>query len=281
MRYGLVRLTLALAALVAAALVGAASGTSAEQATGAQPMIVGGDEAKVGDHPYVVYLADRSGRQYCGGALIAPDRVVTAAHCVAETAPRRIFVVAGRQDTRDDDGTASGVREVWVPESYSEPTEGSDIAVLMLSEKLTQRTIRQATSEDDALYSPGRKATVLGWGRTSENGGESTTLRSAQVPLRADSDCEATYRDYVPDEMVCAGYEKGGVDACQGDSGGPLVTGGKLIGVVSWGEGCARAGKPGVYTEVRTFARQVASAEPTSSRASPGGGPLGLPVIGG
>lgn len=245
--------------LIAAGVLGVASASAIPQNSrpGVQPYIVGGEQAKAAEHPYVVYLADRRERQYCGGALIAPDKVVTAAHCVARTSRNRIRVVGGRENVNESDGMVTGVREIWVPDEYQGVTDGKDIAVLTLMEEFPYRTIELADEDDGTLYEPGRKATVFGWGRTDERGTASDELRSAQVPLQTDETCSDVYRDYIPDEMVCAGYPEGGVDACQGDSGGPLVTGGKLIGIVSFGEGCARPNRPGVYTEVAAFTAKV------------------------
>lgn len=267
---------------VGAAVLGVASApaVSSEPATSAQPNIVGGSPAKASDHPYVVYLADRYGRQFCGGTLIAADKVVTAAHCVDGRSERRLWVVGGREDTRSQEGTVSGVRSVWIPEGYRDPTQGKDIALLTLHDRMPYRSIRPATSRDGALYAEGRKATVLGWGRTEESGGRTDRLHAATVPMRTDKACQDAYRDYVDEDMACAGYPEGGTDACQGDSGGPLISGGRLIGVVSWGEGCARPGKPGVYTQVSTFAEQLAAESGGPQDRAPDTGGLGLPVLG-
>jgi secreted trypsin-like serine protease len=104
---------------------------------------------------------------------------------------------------------------------------------------------------------------VLGWGRTGEQSPTSRYLLGATVPFVADGTCEKAYAEFAASDMVCAGFAEGGVDTCQGDSGGPLVAGGKLVGVTSWGEGCARKGKPGVY--VRVVAYQAALAVPIGS----------------
>lgn len=278
-------------AIVAAGLLGLVSVTSAAPNTVSaanQPAIVGGSEVEPGKREYVVYLADDQGAPYCGGALVGPDKVVTAAHCVDSADADDLTVVAGRNDVRSDEGSEADVERIWIPEDYSSVTEGDDIAVLLLDGTLPYRTISPATKGDDDLYRPGRKATVLGWGRTSERGESSDRLRAARVPLRADADCEKAYGTYTPDEMVCAGYREGGTDACQGDSGGPLITGGRLIGIVSWGEGCARAGKYGVYTEVRRYAKQIAAAEDSedapdeeSEPRDPENGGINLPILGG
>lgn len=261
------------AVAVTAAVVAAVSVASASSA---RPSIVGGSPAKMSEHPYVVYLADDNGRQYCGGTLVRANWVVTAAHCVSGENPADVIVVAGRQDTRTDDGVEARVTRIWIPEEYGGVGGGGDIAVLQLNRWLPYRTLPLATKGDAELYAAGRQATVLGWGHTAEHSGPSPLLRSARVPLQPDRVCADAYGGYEPAAMVCAGYARGGIDACQGDSGGPLVSGGRLIGIVSWGEGCARPGKPGVYTEVRAYAARAAAREPAAPVREQGGSLLGI-----
>ncbi len=107
---------------------------------------------------------------------------------------------------------------------------------------------------DSDLYAAGTVGTVLGWGRTSENGALSKGLRRADLPVTSDNSCALAYpMAFNARSMFCAGYAKGEVDSCQGDSGGPFVVAGKLVGIVSYGEGCARPGRPGIYTRVSAF----------------------------
>ncbi|GGS39357.1 MULTISPECIES: S1 family peptidase [Actinokineospora] len=222
--------------------------------------IVGGSRASIAKHPYVVFLADPDGRQYCGGTLVAPDKVVTAAHCVTPFAVTDIKVVGGREDKEATAGEVRPVTEAWVHPEYRSVTEGYDVAVLTLADPLPYRLLPIAGADSDPLYAAGEMATILGWGRTSAGGESSQFLLKAEVPLYADDDCAAAYADFAPEPMVCAGLPEGGVDTCQGDSGGPLVVDDTLVGISSWGEGCAEPGNPGVYTRVSTYAADIAAA---------------------
>jgi secreted trypsin-like serine protease len=234
------------------------SGPASGASSGAQPRIVGGDQASLSDHPYAVYLTDSGGNQYCGAVIVSSSAVATAAHCAKAIAASDTRVVAGREDKRTDDGIVLAVSKVWIAPDFSDPTKGDDIAVLTVRGQLPYRPAKVADASDRASYDTGTQATVLGWGRLSDGGARSDSLRSVVVPVVSDSACKAAYDTYDPASMVCAGYPNGGKDACQGDSGGPLVVGDTLIGVVSFGDGCAKAGKPGVYTRVSAFSDDIA-----------------------
>lgn len=222
----------------------------------AEPYIVGGRSTSTTEYPWVVALTTSgSDSAYCGAALVAPDRVLTAAHCVSGYVLANIRVIVGRTDLRSDAGEKRTVARSWIHPDYESPTEGSDVAVLSLDRAVSSDVVPLQT--DPAAYAPGVAATVLGWGYTSEDGPSSSVLRSAEVPLVADSDCAATFQEFDSDEMVCAGGVGGGTDACYGDSGGPLVEDGRLIGVVSWGSGCARQGSPGVYTRLTSYTEAI------------------------
>ncbi|CRK58574.1 secreted trypsin-like serine protease [Alloactinosynnema sp. L-07] len=217
--------------------------------------IVGGTRAKIADHPYIVYIATRDGYQFCGGTLVAKDKVVTAAHCAQAYDANDIRVVAGREDKRGTDGVEVRVAKSWIHPEFGEVVGGSDVAVLTLAEPLAQRPLTVADDAD--AYKPGTRGVILGWGRTSDGGPTSRYLLKAEVPIIADASCAESYAGFSAASMVCAGYPEGGVDSCQGDSGGPLVVAGRLVGVASWGEGCAEAGKPGVYTRVASYADDI------------------------
>lgn len=262
-------------AIVSSALTTAPIGAAPPGTEGPGPpqaRVVGGSEADIAEYPFTVFVSEQ-GAQFCGGTLVAPDKVVTAAHCVNSEQPEDIEVVAGRQDTRAGDGVVAPVGEIATHPEYVSPDSGADIAVLTLEDALNQRTLDVATSADAALYRAGTPTTVLGWGATSEGGSPSTTLRKAHPPVTADETCAEANPGFSPDSMVCAGLPEGGVDACQGDSGGPLVAEGKLIGIVSWGNGCARPEMPGVYTRVSSYENfmreHVDGGESTAS--APGG----------
>ncbi|XVS63159.1 S1 family peptidase [Actinosynnema sp. CA-299493] len=219
--------------------------------------VVGGDRVSIADHPWVVYVADAAGNQFCGGTLVAPTKVVTAAHCATSRTPRNTRVVLGREDRRSSEGVVARLDSIWIHPDYVSADQGSDVAVLTLRTRVDHTPLPLAQPSDDALYEAGTSGLVLGWGRTGEQGSASRYLMGATVPVTSDEYCAAAYPQYDPDEMTCAGYQEGGVDTCQGDSGGPFVAGGKLIGVTSWGEGCAREDKPGVYSRIAAYAEAI------------------------
>lgn len=258
------RLRALLGALVMATALPAALATTAAagQPTGSatsSPTVVGGDRVSIKNYPWVVYLTTSNGFQFCGGTLVAPNKVLTAAHCATVYRPDEMRVVAGREDKNSQAGVVADVSSVWVEPDYHSADSGDDVAVLTLDQSVPYRPIKLAGPGDDGLYAAGTRSDILGWGNTSENGGASEFLLHANVPLAGDDTCSQAYGVYDKNKMVCAGYDRGGVDTCQGDSGGPLATGGTLIGVVSFGDGCARPGKPGVYSRVITYHDQIAA----------------------
>jgi secreted trypsin-like serine protease len=249
-------------AATALAATAAAAGTllfgapSAAQA--AVLPVVGGTTTTAAAYPFVMQITDASQNQFCGGTLVSATKVVTAAHCMVGETTSSVLAVGGRTYLNGTNGTVSAVSKIWINPSYTDATNGDDVAVLTLSTSMSYTTASYVSSTDTAVYATGATARVLGWGTTSESGSSSNQLRTATVPIVSNSSCASSYgSDFVASDMVCAGYSAGGVDTCQGDSGGPLLIGGVLAGITSWGEGCAAAGYPGVYTRLTTFSSLV------------------------
>ncbi|XP_017754945.1 PREDICTED: trypsin-7-like [Eufriesea mexicana] len=215
--------------------------------------IVGGQPASIDDHPYQVSLRFNN-RHVCGGAVISEEWIVTAAHCVQSPFVRFFSIKVGTSDLSDDNATVATAAEIIRHERYDRSIADYDIALIRLEKPLVYssrvRPILLAPVADH--YAAGSKAMVTGWGVLRRDGPLSTRLRKVQVPLVSSSQCSRLYLTRpITRRMICAGYvDDGGKDACQGDSGGPLVQHDRLIGIVSWGFGCARPSYPGVYTRV-------------------------------
>ena len=227
---------------------------------GADPLIVGGVPVPdIGVTPYQVALVDAGTRnQFCGGSLIAPEWVMTAAHCVDNffvgMNPDRVDVVLGTLEYLEG-GEQIGVAEIIAHPNWDDNNFDFDAALLRLDTAATAGEIVTMITADEELP-VGPNVRVSGWGATSEGGPGSTILLMVDVPVVDTATCNepASYDGAITDAMFCAGQREGGQDACQGDSGGPVVgdIAGeiKLVGVVSWGHGCARRLQFGVYTRM-------------------------------
>src|SRR5690606_25016939 len=140
----LARLT-GVAALALASLTGASAAYAASGEAGATPLVVGGQDADIADHPFAVALVTPDGQQFCGGSLVAPDKVLTAAHCTDGSQPSDINVVSGRTEMSSSEGTTSAVTDIWVHPQYQDATQGYDVSVLTLEAPVEETPIELAT----------------------------------------------------------------------------------------------------------------------------------------
>jgi secreted trypsin-like serine protease len=189
--------------------------------------------------------------------------VLTAGHCGSITGGTGVASPAAWPAAAIDvrigsnkpgQGEKVPVSSVTVEPSYL-LNSGYDITLLKLASNSTKTPTRVVGAGGASLWAPSTLEEIVGFGTTTEGGDTPDTLQKAKVPITTDSYCSGADSDFDATTMVCAGYPQGGTDTCQGDSGGPLfgrTTAGdlKVVGATSFGEGCARAGKPGVYARV-------------------------------
>ncbi|MFE6524011.1 trypsin-like serine protease [Streptomyces sp. NPDC057794] len=254
------------------------------------PKVIGGTETTLSSAPWMAqlwYHDDRSTPEtgddvsfFCGGAVVAPTKILTAAHCLRNDnrdydwrAHGAVVTGTAQLPTTDSTGAtdlhggqATAVQRQWWQWGY-DPVDRevgkyeSDLGMLTLAVPVKATPIRMVTHGDTASYAAGTQARLYGWGRTSSAAQDlSQTLRTATLTLRSDSTCSGVYDTaFVPGRMVCAGTQSGTdtgtTAACNGDSGGPLVVGGRIAGVVSWGvKDCVTQGHYSVFTRMSAYA---------------------------
>uniref|UniRef100_A0AC35UH86 Peptidase S1 domain-containing protein n=1 Tax=Rhabditophanes sp. KR3021 TaxID=114890 RepID=A0AC35UH86_9BILA len=223
--------------------------------------VVGGKVSSNHSWPWVGQLINYKDVAYCGCALIGDEYVVTAAHCFPTNfgGIDASFYKVMLGSNVNGNGTLFEVSSISIHPFYSANKRSSqyDIALIKLAKKVNRTKSLNAICLNRLPVLPYHVCVVAGWGRTRETGAASTELREAFIPIVPNEICNdfMHYRGRVhTPSSFCAGYSDGSFDACKGDSGGPVmcqINGfWELHGIVSWGEGCARRGYPGVYTHV-------------------------------
>ncbi|XP_023370651.1 coagulation factor XI isoform X4 [Otolemur garnettii] len=230
-----------------------------------KPRVVGGTTSAHGEWPWQValHVTSPTQRHLCGGSIIGNQWILTAAHCLyGLESPKLLRVYSGilNQSEIKEDTLFFGVQEIIIHDQYKMAESGYDIALLKLETRMnytdSQRPICLPSKGDQhVIY---MDCWVTGWGYRKLRDKIQNTLQKAKVPLMTNEDCQLRYRrQKITNKMICAGYKEGGKDACKGDSGGPLSCKHDevwhLVGITSWGEGCAQRERPGVYTNVVEF----------------------------
>ncbi|XP_060922701.1 coagulation factor X [Limanda limanda] len=228
--------------------------------------IVNGEDCPPGECPWQALLLNDEHVGFCGGTILNEYIIMTAAHCMNQS--RYIYVKLGEFDTLREDGNEAThhVETIITHFKYKADTYNNDIALIKLTKPIKfSRFIlpaclpEQEFAEKVLMRQP--DGMVSGFGRTSERGPASTILQRLSLPFVDRLTCIESTRFRISTRMFCAGYDTIDKDSCQGDSGGPHVTpyGDTyfVTGIVSWGEGCARKGKYGIYTQVSKYIRWI------------------------
>ncbi|KAK5874740.1 hypothetical protein CesoFtcFv8_027305 [Champsocephalus esox] len=230
--------------------------------------IVNGEDCPPGECPWQALLLNEEDRGFCGGTILNEYIILTAAHCM--NASRYIYVRLGEFDVLVDHGNEARheVETIITHHRYKPDTYNNDIALMKLATPIKfSRFIlpacipEQEFAEKVLMRQP--IGIVSGFGRTGEGRQPSTILQRLSMPYVNRLTCKESTQLRITTNMFCAGYDTQDKDSCQGDSGGPHVTpyGNTyfITGIVSWGEGCARKGKYGVYTQVSKYIRWINS----------------------
>uniref|UniRef100_A0ABM5EPS0 Suppressor of tumorigenicity 14 protein isoform X1 n=1 Tax=Pogona vitticeps TaxID=103695 RepID=A0ABM5EPS0_9SAUR len=228
--------------------------------------IVGGQDSDVGEWPWQVSLHAKGEGHICGASLISDKWLVSAAHCfrqeqfVRYSDPTLWTAYMGLHDQRDRTNAkvqSRSIKKIIQNPYFNEYTFDYDIAVLELSSPVTFTAEIEPVCLPDVTHEfpAGKAMWVTGWGATQEDGIGAMILQKAEIRMINQTMCNTLLPNQLTRQMICVGILTGGVDACQGDSGGPLISIEAnnrffLAGVVSFGDGCARRNKPGVYTKV-------------------------------
>ncbi|NXK38990.1 FA9 factor, partial [Piprites chloris] len=226
------------------------------------PRITGGMLCHRGHCPWQVLIRDSRGVGFCGGSLLSSRWVLTAAHCLDLVSPHHVTVGDFDKYQREFKEQKIAVERSWTHPHYDSNDYNGDIALLYLSSAVVFNEYAipiclPSPGLAALLSEEGRPGVVSGWGATHARGSPLRFLMKVRLPVVSLERCQRAMDRLVTDNMLCAGHGTAAADACKGDSGGPFTASHHntwfLLGIVSWGEGCAQQGKYGVYTRVANY----------------------------
>ncbi|KAJ7325043.1 hypothetical protein JRQ81_018063 [Phrynocephalus forsythii] len=224
--------------------------------------IVGGTFCRPGDCPWQVLIQNKRGYGFCGGSLISSHWVLTAAHCLDTVIPHQVTVGDFDKYQRERDEQKVRVQRFWRHPQYVWNSYNNDIALIRLTSDVvfSQHVIPICLPNPHLatlLLEGNTQGMVSGWGFTHTKGQLTRFLMRVRLPVVSMETCKQSTEKIITDNMFCAGYSEESQDACKGDSGGPFAVSYRgtwyLLGIVSWGEGCAEVGKYGAYTRVSNY----------------------------
>lgn len=225
--------------------------------------IIGGKTSRKGQWPWQVAILNRFKEAFCGGTLVAPRWILTAAHCVR----KRLFIRLGEHNLQQPDGTEMEFRIEYSIKHprYDKKTVDNDVALLRLPRDVERSNYvgYACLPERFQALPTGNTCTIIGWGKKRHSDEAGTDiLHEAEVPIISNERCRAVYHDYtITKNMFCAGHKRGRVDTCAGDSGGPLLCRDStkenspwtIFGITSFGDGCGKKNKFGIYTKLPNY----------------------------
>ncbi|XP_036412650.1 vitamin K-dependent protein C-like isoform X2 [Colossoma macropomum] len=235
-----------------------------------QPWLVGGEVGKKGESPWQALILNAKGKFHCGGVLIDESWILTAAHCLETSLRFSVRLGDYLRFKKEDSEVTIPVSKIVSHPKYNPVTVDNDIALLRLATRvkftnyILPACLPSRSLAERVLHLNGTQTVVTGWGKQNETASHySSALGFIHIPLVDHDECTRHMVNNLTQNVLCAGIIGKVRDACEGDSGGPMMTQYHntwfLIGLVSWGEGCGRTDKLGIYTKVSNYLEWIDS----------------------
>jgi len=231
-----------------------------------EPRIINGSQVSDEDLTWkFIVTLKYNNNFYCSGSLVSPSWILTSAHCLFDISNNKAFTVSPLDTIGTDsyivtNTTNFAIEKFILHPSFNINTLNNDIALIKLRNPIF--TIQPIPYDKSYSLNINAPTKVAGWGSVNTtNDDYPSRLHEALTPILDFNQCNASlsYNGTLTNNMICAGYWEGTRDSCRGDSGGPLVLNKTLVGIISWGYGCARNEYPGIYTKVKNYINWINS----------------------